>query len=118
MLREYPVAQHPEEPVRRWFADDQFDLVVWLGVSADIVGFQLCYDKYVNEHALTWKFGEGYHHNAIDDGEATPFSNRSPILVADGLFPLHRVLTDFMDKSAEIEDEIRVFIIEKLRGYQ
>src|SRR6185369_2776466 len=30
MLKEYPASQNEEEPGRRWFSDDYFDIIVWL----------------------------------------------------------------------------------------
>ena len=54
------VRQIKNEPRRRWFSDDYFDLIVWLGNGHEIIGFQLCYDKFGIERALSWKKGEGY----------------------------------------------------------
>jgi len=42
MLRELShVRQAFEEPRRRWFADDYFDLIVWVGNRSEYIGFQL-----------------------------------------------------------------------------
>ena len=42
MLREIKdVRQIGDEPHRRWFTDEHFDLVIW-EEEAEIVGFQLC----------------------------------------------------------------------------
>lgn len=116
-LREYPVYQHKGEPRRRWFTDDFFDIFVWFHKDTTITGFQLCYDKQVKERALTWVRGRGFRHDLIDDGEATPTKNRSPILVRDGEFPASEVLVLFITSSGGIEDPIRSLIIEKLCRY-
>ena len=39
---------------KRWFFDHEIDLLIWLNADNEIVGFQLCYDKLNNPHALTW----------------------------------------------------------------
>jgi hypothetical protein len=43
-----------QEPRRRWFSDEYFDLVVWQSVGNGIVGFHLCYDKARTERAVSW----------------------------------------------------------------
>ena len=48
------------EGTRRWFRDDNLDLIVWYDDSSEISGFQLCYDKYDRERAITWKRGDSY----------------------------------------------------------
>ena len=45
MLQEIAVASRTTEPHRRWFADEDFDLVVWTSAIGAIVAFELCYDK-------------------------------------------------------------------------
>ena len=45
MLSEVATRQSTREPRRRWFSDDDFDLVVWFSDSGVIVGFELCYDR-------------------------------------------------------------------------
>ena len=45
--------QIPGEGIRRWFRDDELDLIVWYGDDGSIEGFQLCYDKLQHERALT-----------------------------------------------------------------
>lgn len=38
------VRQIPNDGFRRWFTDEDFDLIVWYE-DDKITGFQLCYDK-------------------------------------------------------------------------
>lgn len=63
---------------RRWFNDDDFDLIVRHN-GGTITGFQLCYDRNGNEHALTWMEGKGAGHHRIDSGENSPLKNRAPV---------------------------------------
>ena len=104
------------EGTRRWFRDDDFDLIIWYDDNGVLFGFQLCYDKLLGERALTWKNGS-YQHNAIDDGEV-PWGNKmSPILVADGSFDKKRIAQVFGDKSSQIEQEIVDLVIDKVQNY-
>jgi hypothetical protein len=52
-LREMkPLRQIPGEPYRRCFSNDFFSLFVWLAPSGSIIGFQLSYEKGLNEKAM------------------------------------------------------------------
>jgi len=117
MLKEYPTQQHRGEQKRRWFSNHYFDLIVWQNDQSEITKFQLCYDKTGKERALTWTKGRGFDHNLIDEGEASPLKNQSPILLKDGLFHASEVLKIFIADSELIEQQVRSFIIEKLRIY-
>ena len=73
MLTEFVnVRQVPGEPKRRWFSDDNFELIVWMNEDGKIIGFQLDYDKDKNMRALTWKDPSSYFHHRVDDGEDHP----------------------------------------------
>ena len=117
-LRELPdTRQVPGEPRRRWFHSPDLDLIVWFEADTPI-GFQLCYDKARSERALTWRQGRGYDHSAIDSGEMTPTRYKgTPILVADGAFRTDRVLSEFLESSAEVPDDIRRFVSQALARY-
>ena len=96
MLKELPeVRQVPEEPNRRWFSDDYFDLIVWLDHNGEITGFQLCYDIAGDEHALTWHEKTGFSHQRVDDGELQRPYKATPILVADGSFDYAAISQSF-----------------------
>lgn len=102
---------------RRSFADDYFDLFVWMGRDSNITGFQLCYDKQHAERALTWKMGEGYSHERVDDGGEVPGKDRTPVLEPDGLFPVLEIIREFETRSAAIDSAVRSFVIDKLGKY-
>lgn len=118
MLREIKdVRQIKDEPHRRWFTDEHFDLVIW-DEEADIVGFQLCYDKAKDERAVTWKLESGFSHNAVDGGEdRTGRYKASPILLADGGFDAQRVAAVFHDQRGAMDTKSSDFIYLKLLEY-
>jgi len=117
MLKEIISTKHPAKSTRKWFSDDYFDLIVWIDQNGAISGFQLCYDKFEKERALTWTKKDGYRHERIDDGESSPTKNLSPILVPDGICPTQEIIELFLLNSAEIDSQLRSFIVDKLRGY-
>jgi hypothetical protein len=116
MLKEMSSGRQAQ-PWRRWFTDEEFDLIVWFSRQGTPDGFQLCYDRKGHERALTWTEDAGYSHDRIDDGEGNPTKNRSPILVSDGVFPAAEVLRRFEATSSGIESHIRQFVAQKLREY-
>jgi hypothetical protein len=118
MLKEYPTKQSRAEQNKRWFADDYFDIIFWLDRDSVISGFQLCYDKQRNERALTWIKGKGFRHDFIDGGEESPAKNRSPILMKDGDFPVAQVLDRFMTRSENMEQALKLFVINKFKSCQ
>jgi hypothetical protein len=118
MLVELPDArQFKNEGYRRWFSDTYFDLIVWYDTNkTTIAGFQLCYDKFGRERAITWRKGKGFSHNRIDDGEAAyQHAKMSPILVSDGVFSKEAVSDKFKASSAGIDIEIAELVYEKIR---
>lgn len=120
MLREFTnVRQIPDDGYRRWFTDEEFDLFVWYEDKEmqEVVGFQLCYNKRGDQKALTWYRDRGYLHTAIDDGEGSPLKNRTPILVADGVFPKDRVVDLFRKAAKNIEHGLFELVETKLAAY-
>ncbi len=109
--------QVPGEQRRRWFRNDDLDLIVWYDESGDISGFQLCYDKLHRERALTWKRGGSYDHSAVDPGEVAGASRMSPILAADGAFDKSRVIGLFSKKSAGMDPKVKSLVLDKLARY-
>ena len=95
------------------------DLIVWIEEDGSPVGFQLTYDKYHQERALTWDPDEGFGHNAVDDGEDRPGKLKStPILVADGAFDAAGIGQRFAEAAADLPAGIVEFVLAKLRAYQ
>jgi hypothetical protein len=117
MLQEFPVTQRTTEPLRRWFADEYFDLVVWTSETNAIVAFELCYDKPRFERALTWSGEHGWGHFRVDSGEDTPVKNRTPILASDGSFPKAQVLAHLSEAPTAIDPTVRAFVLTKLQDF-
>ena len=119
MLREIKNPRQIEgELFRRWFHDDNMDLIVWLDESKVFVGFQLTYDKPYSEHALTWMKDRGFCHNRVDDGENRPGRHKgTPLLVPDGMFDLEALATRFLENSGGIDTQVSQNVYEKLLTY-
>ena len=118
MLRELPASQVPDEPRRRWFTDEYFDLIVWFTADGTICSFQLCYDRRHNERSLTWTKDGGFSHHRIDDGEVNPAKTQAPILVADGAFPRDEVVQLLVNEAEEIDASIAEFVVGKIGEYR
>ena len=117
MLREVKdLKPRPGELRRRWFTDEEFDLFVWYEAGGGVCRFELCYGKPSNEHAVAWQEGAGLTHNRVDDGEASPLSNMTPIVVPDGVFPAARVAQRFQSSSQGLEPELACFVLAKIRA--
>ncbi len=118
MLAEVKDARQIEgEGTRRWFRDDDLDLIVWYDSRGKLDGFQLCYNKQQAERALTWRSSGSYQHNAIDPGEVPGQAKMSPILVAHGTFDKERIAQIFDERSSRIEPDLAELIKEKIHAY-
>lgn len=117
MLNEIPrVRQIPGEPARRWFTCAEMDLIVWIGETGEIFGFQICYDKTDREKALTWKEDSGFSHMRVSTGETgRRFAKMMPILVMDGTVDRTRLIALFEKESAELAPGLREFVLAKVR---
>ena len=73
MLKEIEgVRQIPEDGPRRWFVDDNMDLIVWYDENHDnINGFQLCYDKKSVQRCLTWQRNAGGNGSLSSSGRVS-----------------------------------------------
>lgn len=118
MLREItPVKQHKDDFRRRWFEDEFFDLIVWYDEHQGIVGFQLCYDKSGNEHALTFLEERGYSHHRIDAGGKSVWETKAPVLTAGGAFPQQRVVESFVAGSKAIDSSVADYVVQKIKEH-
>lgn len=119
MLAEiHPVRQLPGEGYRRWFTDEDLDLIVWYESEEqqEIQGFQLCYDKQVREHALTWRPDGGFTHHRVDAGESPYSAKMSPTLQVDGNIDFRKISSLFVSHAKEIDAALVSFVADKLRG--
>jgi hypothetical protein len=110
-LREIPARQVPGEPRRRWFMSANCDLIVWLDGDHQPLGFQFCYDKDLQEHALTWMSKRGFSHLAVDVGS---FGTGTPLLVANGAFDPARVLAMFRTESVAVPPDYVEMVAERI----
>jgi hypothetical protein len=117
LQEEKNVQQYPNEPRRRWFLDQEFDLIVWGDEGGEISSFQLCYHKQRDEHALVWRAREGFGHYKVDQGEPSPTQNLSPMMVDDGIVPMEWLQETFKAHSKEIPANIRNFVVKMLDLY-
>jgi hypothetical protein len=108
------VRQDDASRERQWFQDDLFDLFVWTDESGTIVAFQLCYDRPNRERILAWNKTSGFSHRGVDDGEATPLKNMSPIMVTDGNFAAERIAAEFGRRGKELDPRLHDFIYAKI----
>jgi hypothetical protein len=107
-----------DEGKRRWFRDDELDLIIWYGKDDSVDGFQLCYDKSTRERALTWHKPGRYEHHAIDSGEdGGMMTKRTPVLIADGLFEPDRVGHMFASRSNSLPDDIVSLVTHAIDAY-
>jgi hypothetical protein len=119
MLRELShVRQALGEHRRRWFADDYFDLIVWVGNGGECIGFQLCYDISGDEHALTWQKKTGFKHHRVDSGELQRPYKATPILVADGVLDFARLTHLFQERSRIMDQQVARFVLGKIEAIQ
>lgn len=117
MLRELPSKQIPGEHLRRWFFCHELDLVVWFDDAENPIGFQLAYNKYKNEHSISWHITKGFRHYVVDEGNPLPGKAETPLLYANGAFTAAPVIGLFSSLATEIPQHIASFIMEKLSAY-
>lgn len=118
MLAETPnVRQVPGEPRRRWFSDEEFDLIVWYGDDDAITGFQLLYRVGCEERALTWTEEGGHDHKLVDTGDELPGEHRSPILVPDGVLDKTYLLERFLAAATDLETAVTTFVVRRIASY-
>jgi hypothetical protein len=87
----------------------------WLDAKGLPYGFQLCYDKGAEEHAVTWKQGVGVTHNRVDDGERTGERRRlTPVLVPDGVLPAEALVARFRQVSRDLDPDISELVLDEL----
>ncbi len=112
------VRQDSTDSFRRWFFDDNFDLIAWYKPDGGLLGFQLYYDKAGNEKALTWFSTRGLSHHAVDSGEDSPWFNRSPMLVAaSGRSKMPRLLSSFRTSDEGLPSELKDLVRRKIQEY-
>lgn len=121
MLREsHCVAQADGEPYRRWFFDEQLDLLVWFdGPHGQPIGFQLRYGAEEGQRVLTrWPTGR-ICHKRIDVGERV-IVKPAPLLARtrDGYLVLMTLRDAFLTRAERIDDAIYWLVIDSIETYR
>lgn len=119
MLREFTDVsqQRGVKGKRRWFSDNEMDLIVWYTEDDKVTGFQLCYDRGGHERAFTWKADGTMTHDAVDGGESSPIRNDSPVLVHGKEPPSANVLVDFRERAQELPHGVAELVERALTAY-
>ena len=109
--------QRRDEPQRRWFRDDFFDLIVWFNDREEIVLFQLGYDPDGADGLLEWRPLSGLSHFKVDTAGRRPARHaRTPFLVPAPAPELGPLVDDFEKRAGEIDPDILAFVMPILRG--
>jgi hypothetical protein len=106
MLQELQdVRQVRGEGLRRWFVDDDLELILWYDFNKKLEGFQICYDKLAGTRTVTWK------RITTDSGEA------KSILVSDGPYNKARLAALVQRSTESLEENLRSFILKRLESH-
>jgi len=118
MLVEFNLYQDEQNRRKHWFQDEYFDLFVWFDLdNGEMTNFQLCYDRLRKERVISWDYDKGFSHHHIDDGEASPHKNMSPVFIPKGRFAYNEAMPKFLESSRQIDKQISEFIIKKIDEY-
>ena len=120
MLHEFHKVRQERGGFRRLFTDEYFDLYLWYRSRwGRLCGFQLCYDKDLSYHALTWTRDQGYRHESVDDGEGGVGGGgkSTPILVPDGFLDKAVLAERFLRASEHIPRRLRAFVHKVILAY-
>lgn len=111
------VRQVENEPHRRWFWDDFFDLLVW-DEGGKVTGFQLRYHAPDGPRVLTWQRGHRCVHQKIDEGDANVMRfDMTRLLVRDGVFDHAFVRDEFRRRAAELDASLVEVILEQMHEF-
>ncbi|MBN1378301.1 MAG: hypothetical protein JXA04_03615 [Gammaproteobacteria bacterium] len=114
MLEEVLINSKPEPDERRWFSSARADLYVWWNKSGDIDRFEYCHKIGPAEYSLRWHTHSGIEYALVDDGEATPLKNNTPIAVMSGEPDWDDVLAHFRREGQTIDAYLYRFVLHKL----
>ena len=106
MLQELKnVRQVNGEGPRRWFVDDEIELILWYDFDKKLEGFQICYDKLAGTRTITWK------RMVATGGES------KSVLISDGPYNRGRLLA-LVERSIEgLDQPLRTFILDRLTSH-
>ncbi len=99
---------------RRWFDAPDIELVVWYDSAVPQTEFQMIYRLPDGERALTWRNRGGFNHCRVDQGDESPFKNKTPILYPDGAVPWSYLEELFRQRAESLEPDLRQHILGRL----
>ncbi len=109
--------QDEKEPRRRWFLDDEFDLLVWVDEAGGVEGFTLIYDRYRDPRAVTWALGAPLAHHRVDEGENRPGrAKAAPVPVMNGVLDAGSLARTFTLHARDLPPEITRAVLSALSG--
>ena len=131
MLREIKISRRDDPAIfKRWFESGYFDLFLWFRAEpaaeppakqallpSPPFHMQLCYDKPARERAVSWRESHGYFHDGVLSNRPGDVVAKSSILEAGGQFDFTKVNARFLRESAELEIDVRKFVLEKLHHF-
>ncbi len=118
MLQEVKLHRQDEpNRIKRWFQDGYFDVYTWQNPEGEFTAFQLCYDRKGLERVISWDRRHGFEHSQIDDGEASPHRNMTPVFTNCTIFSENTVIKAFEHASRQIDTQVSQFIVQQLRQF-
>jgi len=115
VLKEYQNVRQEPGRRRRWFEGEELELIVWETPVGGVEGFQLCYvARDGGGRALTWRPGAGFAHTRVDEGDASPLKNETPVLMPDGAVPWTELTALFSKAGAALETPLRELVLARL----
>ncbi|MFP4210633.1 MAG: hypothetical protein ACLFR8_05275 [Alkalispirochaeta sp.] len=107
------VRQRPEEGFRRWFLNDYFDVIVWYESAAgELTGFQLCYNRTVDERAFTWQRNKRSSHfvSSGSDERGRPWIATAVLHGDAGAVPAD-VIERLRQEQGDLDDDLLELIV-------
>jgi hypothetical protein len=116
MLQEIKyVKQKRNQDRRRWFTDnDYWDVSIWVRDNGSYSGFRLGF----GDQILTWMEGAEPTHSVTVVHEVPgidPGFKGSELIASGGTFDPRRLAQHFWRESKDIDNEVRTYIIRKLK---
>lgn len=104
---------------RRWFRSRSADLYIWPASQDDagsipVRAFEYCYRDLYKEHYLSWDKQGGFRYARIDDGETSPLTNDTPLVVPNGDTNAAFAARHFREQGVGIDLDIYQFVLHKL----
>ena len=115
------VRQRSDEGYRRWFLNEYFDIIFWYNKKGgNLLGFQVCYNKNVDEKAFTWEKKTRSHHfvnTDLNENRSKRETMMTAILKGDAGSIKNEVRKNLIKYSGELDKDLINLIIEKIEEY-